>query len=174
MSSTAPIRFVWTDDGVMKPASEFWARRADKEYVVGEEYELERHERRSMKSHNRFFACVHTAWENLPEDKKDQYPSPDHLRRWALIRAGYYNERIIDCADEEAAQRFAAFCKPLDEFAVVIARGNQVKVYTAKSQDHRSMNKEEFKKSADDVIAVLERVIGVEPGQLSEHAGKAA
>src|SRR3546814_9642927 len=59
-----------------------------------------------------------------------RFATPDHLRRWALIRAGYRDERSIVCASKAEAQRLAAFIKPMDDYAVVLVSEAVVKVCT--------------------------------------------
>ena len=163
-----PIEFEW-DGNVMKPRPRFHAL-ANKQYVVGECYVLGINEARSSASHRHYFAELNKAWDNLPEDKVKRYPSPEHLRKWALIRAGYYNERSIVATDSKQASAIAALAEALDEFAVTVVRGNVVKVYTAKSQADDAMSNEEFQKSKSDVLAILSEAIGVTKKELEKES----
>ena len=52
-------------------------------------------EHRSKASHDHFFAIINEAWKNLPEDMGDDFPSPEHLRKWALIKSGFCSETRI-------------------------------------------------------------------------------
>jgi hypothetical protein len=65
-------------------------------------------EHRSKKSHDHFHAHLDEAWKQLPHGISELYPSVDHLRKRALIDAGYYDEEIIDCGTNEAAIRVAS------------------------------------------------------------------
>jgi hypothetical protein len=144
-------------------------RIADKHYVIGENYPLVVHEDRSTNTHNHQFAWLHDAFLNLPEDVSDLYPTADHLRKRALIEAGYYNESIIDCGSKAGALRVAAHLRNKDDFALVIVRGTIVVERTAKSQSRRAMNREEFNDSKQKVLEIVAGMIGVTPESLSSR-----
>lgn len=163
--SAIPIIFTWTDDGVMKPLARF-GRQCDKQFVIGQNYRLIESEERSMASHNHFFAAVNDAWQNLPEEIAEQYPSAEHLRKRALIKAGFRIEKQIAASSHDDALRIAAFIGGIDEFAVVVVRDDVVKHFTAKSQSVRSMGKEEFQKSKQAVLDVLDDLLNLERGSL--------
>ena len=162
-----PQRFDWTDEGVMRPKV---PRLADKHFVVGLEYMLVPHEDRSMRSHRFYFASVNEAWKNLPEDMAERYPTADHLRKWALIKAGYRDERSIVASSKAEALRIAAFIRPMDEYAVVVVREAVVRVYTAKSQSTRAMGKTEFGASKEKVLDILSAMIGTTAATLAANA----
>lgn len=168
----SPIMFEW-DGEAMVPRPGF-QKRCDERFVVGEHYRLEVIEERSAQSHNHYFAVVKEAWDNLPERQAERFPSPDHLRKYALIKAGYYDERSIVCASKAEATRVAAFIRPMDDYAIVDAREAVVLVLTAKSQRQRAMGKEEFQKSKEAVIALLADLIGTTQRALTVAAGSAA
>lgn len=162
-----PIMFTW-DGEAMAPASQFWSRRADKQFVIGERYELiEADKPRSSNSHRHYFAAVKEAWANLPELMAERFPTPDHLRKYALIKAGFHNSNSIVAASAAEALRLAAFIKPMDDFALVTTAGAVVTVYTAKSQSYR-MGKEEFQRSKEAVLGILADMIGVTPKTLAK------
>jgi hypothetical protein len=169
---TPPILFRW-DGEHFTPANAHWILQADRAFVAGQVYPLESPDDRSDASHRHYFASVNEAWMNLPEGLAKRFPSAEHLRKWALIRAGYYDERSIVCASEAEAQRLGAFIKPLDDYAVVIARDSVVIVYTAKSQRARAMDKQEFHRSKDAVLDIIAGLIGTSAGTLA-NAGEAA
>lgn len=148
-------------------------RLADKHYVVGETYTLEVREDRSALSHRHYFAAINEAHQNLPDELADRFPTPEHLRKWALIKAGFRDERSIVCSSGAEARRIAAFVKPMDEYAVVLVRQAVVVQYTAKSQSVRAMAKQEFQRSKDAVLGVLAELIGTTAGTLAQ-AGEAA
>jgi len=117
-------------------------------------------DRRSAVSHSHYFAAVNEAWRNLPEDMADDFPTSEHLRKWALVKSGFRDERSIACSSRAEALRIAAFVRPIDEFAIVVVREAVVTVYTAKSQSLRAMGKAEFQRSKDGVLDVLAKLIG--------------
>lgn len=156
------------DGEVMRPASPLWAKRADAQWVVGERYQVDIRQERSDASHRAYFAAINECWQNLPEDKQAQYPTSEHLRKWALVKAGYRDERSIVCVSPSEARRIAAFIMPIDDYAVVLASDAVVKVYTAKSQSYRAMGKAEFQKSKDAVLDVLAKLLGVSVDDLKK------
>lgn len=162
--------FDW-DGEVMRPVHSTYA---DRHYVVGERYTLVVHEERSTASHRHEFAWLAEAWKNLPEGLKDLYPSPDHLRKRALITAGHYHEEAVDAGSNAAALRVAAYVRKSDEFAHVIVRGPIVLIHTAKSQSRRAMGKDDFQRSKDDVMEIVAALVGITPSELQANTGKAA
>ena len=166
----APISFEW-DGEAMIPLN---PRLADRQYVVHEKYRLIPHEERSANSHRHYFAAVREAFENLPENVAENFASQDHLRKWALIRVGYRDERTIACSSKAEAQRVAAFCKPMDEYAVVVVREATVYQWTAQSQSMRAMGKKKFQDSKTKVLDILAEMIGTDTRTLQQNVGKAA
>jgi len=169
MSETPPIAFKW-DGEAMTPLNQRFARLCDQHFVVGLNYVLSPYEGRSSISHNHFFASVHDAWLNLPEHLSDQFLTADHLRRYALIKAGFFDERSFVCASKAEALRLAAFVKPIDTYALVTVHEAIVRVFTAKSQSHKAMGKAEFQRSKTAVLEVLSQMIGVQAAELKENS----
>lgn len=141
-------------------------RKANEAFGAGEVVTLAPVEDRSAASHRHYFASINEAWQSLPEDMAQQFASADHLRKAALIRAGYRDERSIVCASKAEAARVAAFIKPMDDYAVVSVSGTAVVVLTAKSQSMRAMGKEAFGESKEAVLNVLAEMLGVDVGSL--------
>ena len=168
----ALLPFTWTGEA-MEPLPNF-AKRCDERFVVGERYRLEVVEDRSHRSHSHFFAAVHDAWLNLPEDKLERFPTDEHLRKWALIKAGFRDERTIVVASKAEARRLVAFMRPLDDYAVVVARDAVVVVWTAKSQSYKAMGRKEFQRSKDAVLTVCAELVGVTVADLRKEGGRAA
>jgi len=144
-------------------------RHADRLFTVGQVYTLVEHAERSSASHRHYFALINEAFNSLPEHIADRWSTPDHLRKWCLIRAGYRDERSIVCASKAEALRVKSFIRPIDDFAVVVASEAVVTVYTAKSQSVKAMGRAEFQASKDAVITALADLIGVEPTTLSRQ-----
>ncbi len=162
MTIPVPQWFTW-DGEAMRPLN---PRAADRAYVVGGRYHLEHREERSSASHAHFFAAVAEAHANLRDDMAERLPTPEHLRKFALIRTGYRDERTIVCSSKAEAQRIAAFIRPIDEFAIVMAQEATVTVWTAKSQSVRAMGKQEFAASKDAVLSYVAGLIGTTPEAL--------
>lgn len=164
------FRFMWRD-GMFVPSDNI-AKYCDEQFGEGEIVTFERHEERSIASHNHFMASVQTAWDNLPEND-DRFPTPNALRKWALIKAGYCTEMSVVCDSPEQAQTVASFTGN-SEGSIIVVRGNIVKKYTAKSQSMKAMNKEEFQRSKSDVMDIIAELIAVTRKRLEQNAGRAA
>jgi hypothetical protein len=123
-----------------------------------------------MLSHRHYFSCIAEVWQNLPPAAAERFASPEHLRKWALVKAGFRDERSFVCASKAEALRLAAFLRPVDEFAVVSVNGAAVVMLTAKSQNLRSMDRKTFGASKNAVLEVLADLIGVSPAQLGRAA----
>lgn len=171
--SPAPIQFRWGGEA-MHPASQFMARLADEQYVVGETYRLAPWEDRSAATHAHEFAWLAEAWKNLPENLAELYPSPTHLRKRALIEGGFYDETAVDAGTNAAALRVAAAFRSREEFALVIVRGAFVLVRTAKSQSRRAMDRKTFQASKQAILEIVSGMLGVTPETLTREAGRAA
>lgn len=163
----APIVFQW-DGEAMVPASQFWSRKADQEFVVGEVYKLVEHHDRSASSHRHYFAVIADAWRTLPDMVLEQYPTSEHLRKKALVWKGYRDERTIVAASQAEAERVAAFIKPMDDFAIVTVRDAVVRVWTAKSQSTKAMGAKDFQQSKSDVLDFIDDLLGVERGSTAK------
>lgn len=145
-------------------------KRCDQFFVVGETYRIEFREERSTNSHKHYFAAINEAWKNLKDEDSDRFPTPDHLRRWALVRAGYADERSIVYDTPEDAARSAVLARSLDGFAIIVPRGNVLKIYTAKSQSMRSMDRATFQASKTAVLNIAADLIGTDPATLAANA----
>jgi hypothetical protein len=157
-----PLMLQYNGEGEFRTPTRYWAREADKRFVVGEHYRLAEHNDRSTAAHNHYFAAVNEAWESLPDDLLTEYPSPEHLRKKMLVKAGYADERSIVCASKAEAQRVAAFTKPMDDYAVVVVREAVVRVYTAQSQSYKAMGKQVFSESKEKVLEAISALLGTE------------
>ena len=156
MIATFPC--VWTGDSF-----------ADAAFVVGQVYHMEAVEERSARTHKHYFFCINAAWQSLPDDFAELFPTPETLRKFALIKAGFADSRQIVAASRAEALRLAAFIRPMDEYAVVSASEAVVTVWTAQSQSLRAMGKERFKASKDGVLAAIETMLDLEPGTLGQQ-----
>jgi hypothetical protein len=148
-------------------------KAADKEYVIGREYWLDQVSDRSWVSHRQEFAWIAEAWNNLPEQFAETFPSPEHLRKAALIATGWHRETIFDAGNKAAALRFAAYARNEDEFAHVVIRGPTVIVRRARSQRMHGrdrMDKKEFQESKNCILEWIANLIGVDPKTLEKAA----
>jgi hypothetical protein len=162
--SGAPIPFAW-DGEAMRPLAAFSAAAAER-FVVGAVVVLTQAEPRSSPTHRHYFACVREAWANLPEGLAERFATEEHLRKYALIRAGYRNERSIVCSSPAEACRIAGFVEPIDDYSIITVSDAVVTQFAAKSQSGPAMNKAEFQASKEAVLGILAEIIGVERAAL--------
>lgn len=172
MSEAPQLHCLWNGES-FRPLGRS-AIEADKYFVVGYRYNIEEIKQRSTASHNHEFAWLHTAWQQLPEAISDQFPTSEHLRKSALIDAGFYNETVLDVGTNAAALRVAAQMRNDDDFARVVVRGPIVVRRTAKSQSKRAMGNADFQKSKAAIMEIICALIGVTPESLQQNAGMAA
>lgn len=156
-----PLMLQYNGEGEFRTPSSYWAREADKQFVVGDFYRLAEHHDRSTATHNHYFKAVNDAWESLPDDLLADYPSPEHLRKKMLVKAGYYDERSLVCSSNAEALRVAAFLKPKDDYAVVVVKEAVVLEFTAKSQSYKAMGKQDFADSKEKVLAAIDKLLGL-------------
>lgn len=164
-----PVLFQWTGDA-MTPATSRWAREADRQYVVGMRYRLVEEKERSEISHNHEFAWLKEAWNSLPDELLAQHPSPEHLRKHALIAKGHCTMTQHACPTVAEAERLqAVIAKHVDTYAIVIRRGNVVTVYEAVSQSRRAMGGPQFQASKTDILEWVADLLGVDPATLGRQ-----
>lgn len=127
-------------------------------------------EHRSKSSHDHFFACVNEAWKNLSEDMADDFPSPEHLRKWALIKAGFCSETRIACANNSEAMTLATKAKSLDKYSVVAIDGKAVTIWTADSQRRDAMGRQAFQEAKERALHIISNLLGTDVTILQEAA----
>lgn len=162
------LPFVWDGEALrIRPG---FQSAADEQFCIGEAYTMQPVEDRSAASHRHYFSAINEAWQNVPEHLAGEFPTAEHLRKKALIRAGYRDERTFVCSSRAEAIRLAAFLRPVDDYAIVSVSGSTVVQWTAKSQSMRAMGKADFQKSKDDVLEALADMIGVRSADLHQAA----
>lgn len=168
--TTLPLMFAW-DGEALVPAGQYWARKADEQFVVGQRYRMVEEAERSQASHNHEFAFLAEAWASLPDELLAQYPSAEHLRKKGLIAKGYCTMTQHACATVSEAERLeSAITKHVDTYAVVVRRRNVVTVYEAVSQSKRAMGAAQFQASKTALMEFVGDLLGVDP----ETVGRAA
>lgn len=145
-----------------------------RQFSEGSEYPLTILEARSRASHNFYFASIHEGWQNLPEETAARYPTAEHMRKHLLVLEGFHTEKNYVCQTPGHARRLAVLIRELNEFAVIIIKGNVVRIFEAKSQSAAAMGKEEFEDSKKKVLDRLSTMIGVRRTELEKHARRSA
>jgi hypothetical protein len=138
--------------------------------AVGEVHGWAMAEHRSKASHDHFFACVNEAWKSLPEYLADDFPSPEHLRKWALIKAGFCSETRIVCANNAEALTLATKAKTMDKFSIVAIDGKTVTIWTADSQRKDAMGRQRFQEAKDKALHIISELIGTDAATLRDAA----
>jgi hypothetical protein len=136
--------------------------------VVGSLYMVDAEEPRSEAAHRSFFASINEAWKSLPEDEAKRFPSADHLRRYALIKAGFCRRTDVVCANNTEAMRLAAMVKGLDTYSLTTVSERVVSTWTAESQSHKSMGKKRFTDSQNAVRDFVAGLLDVKASELPE------
>lgn len=177
---TFPVVFkfsdVFTEDGEVIKAMVPLARYGNvcaRQFMENEEYPMVVLEARSRASHSHFFAALHDGWSNLPETEK-RFPTPEHLRKWALCHTGFCVEKNFVCETPSHARRLAAFIRSIDTYGVITLQGNVVRIFEAESQSAAAMGKEKFQASKKAILELIESMVGVDPGTLKKQAGRGA
>jgi hypothetical protein len=132
---------------------------AEQAFVVGAVYRLEHRADRSPASAAHYFAAINDAFDKLPPHVAERFPSPDHLRKYALCQTGHCDQRSIECRSHAEALRVAAFLRPIDEYAVVNVSASTVVMLTARSQSARAMDRQTFGASKDAVLGYIASLV---------------
>jgi len=163
-----PVIFVWTPEGTMVPLPRF-RKLCDELYAVHEEYPLVVLRARNMNQHRAYFAALHDAFDNLDERYDGVFPSPEHLREWALCQTEFCvvtHEAYETSAD---AMRAAKAIRKLAPYAVLSLSGSTLVTKHALSQSVRAMGKEQFEASCKAVLEVVAGMARTTPAQLRKE-----
>src|SRR5580700_9705319 len=111
-----------------------YAKMLDDSLVIGERYLTTFEPLSSAKTRSHYFATIGDIFASWPEAHPRQFVTPDHLRRWALIRCGFRGERQFAAASAAEARRLATFLHQGDEYAEIAVNGNVIVEWKALSQ----------------------------------------
>lgn len=167
-----PVLFTWDGD-VMIPLPRF-KELCNRQFAVHEEYPLQIVEQRSQASHNHYFVALAEAHQNLAEEYADRFPTPEHLRAWALVQTGHCTETDIVCDSPAEARKLASSIRRWNPYSVIRTSGNVVKVFEPKSQSRVEMKKEEFEASKADVLSLVAGMARTTPAELKKNAGRSS
>lgn len=150
-------------------------RRCDELFVVGERYRMEEVNERSQSSHAHEFAWLAEAWRNLPEQYAQEpwAQSPEHLRKYALIRTGFCHTDTFACGSHAEAMRWAPRLRSDDEYCIVSVEGMVVHRFRAMSQSKRAMGAKKFQESKQAILEFVSSLLGVSAANLQQQ-GEAA
>jgi hypothetical protein len=167
MMAIHPVPCQWTGEA-FEPRRGY-VNTCNRQFAVGQVYTVQAEEPRSSKSHRRFFAAIHDAWESLPEPLAALYPSSEHFRKRGLIATGYRTVRQVACASKAEATRLALFAQEMDEYSVATVDGAVCTVARAMSQSVRAMGGQQFRESVEAVENWAASLIGATGDALRAH-----
>lgn len=162
MNAVPPLLFRYEGEGAWSPSNNYVARRADGHYVIGAVYALVEHSERSVKSHAAYFAQIKDYWQTLPESLAAEYPTSEHLRKKALIKSGFATHTDFTFDTPRDAITAAGVMANDDEYSIVEVKDRVVRRWRARSQNYRSMDREEFQKSKQAVLDYIDARLGRE------------
>lgn len=141
-------------------------------FQVGEHYHLEVTRPRRESSHRHYFAALDEAWASLPHefDLEPWAQSREHLRHYALIRCGWFNSIVHQCASNAEAVRWASIMRPRDLFSIVTAVRSTVVEQHAVSQQRSTMGARDFMTSKWQVLDFVADLIGTTRAALETAA----
>ncbi len=170
----AVITFQWSGRA-MVPMRRF-ADHCDATFKAGQFYDLEVRAQRRESSHRHYFAALDEAWPSLPHqyDLEPWAQSREHLRHFALIRTGWFNSIVHQCASNAEAVRWSAIMRPNKPFAIVTAVRSTVVEQHAVTQSRAGMGAKDFMKSKWMVLDFCADLIGTTRDELEAAAKKSA
>ena len=173
--SGTPIPLTYKGEGTFVAPTLYWRAVVDGKFSQGHRYVFMQQQERSWKSHRHYFANINEAWSNMPEKYANRYASPDQLRKEALVACGYYDQREFVCTSNKEALKLAKWLRSDKEmFAIIAVHGDTVVERRPKSQSVKTMGKEEFQQSKDDVMAYCWNLVGVDPQVAAGEVGSNA
>lgn len=159
-----PVIFVWTPEGAMVPLPRF-RKLCDELYAVHAEYALIEHHGRNMRQHRAYFASLNDIFDNLAEQYDGVFPSPEHLREWALCQTEFCTVTHEAYETRKDALQAARALRKLAPYAVISVVGTTLVTKHAMSQSVRAMGKEEFEASCKAVLDVVAGMARMTPAE---------
>ena len=167
----APIPTAWdAERGGFFPLGEAARAACHERFAHRQRCALNVETTRSSRSHRHYFACVYEAWANLPASAMLQFPSSEHLRKYALIRTGFARSVTLPCPDADTARRIMRDANRLNELTIATLEGAVVTLWTPESQSERAMGARRFQQSKDAVLGWLAEACGYHPNDLGKAA----
>ena len=167
-----PMLYKW--DGATFTPLPYFKKQAEQQLQFGRTYRLEAVEIRSGESHRHYFACINTAFDNLPEAHANRWRTPDELRKWCLCQTPFRETKQFQCASNAEALRLVRVLAQLPEFSVCEIHDKTVLRHAPHSQSYRKMSHKTFQESKDAVLDVLAHILGVPAEDLKREGGQAA
>lgn len=175
-----PVMFTWAEVDVCVDGGEVRRARAmiplsrflplcKRQYVDGEEYALAPVENVPSGSRGRLFIEVRETWNSLPEDD-ERFPTQEHLRKRALVAAGWTDHAQYVLETAKDAKQMARALRRADAYAVIRQVGNVVEVWTAKSIAGGQIHADEWRGVKQRALKWLADLTGSTAKALREHS----
>lgn len=139
---------------------------------------------RSLDQLRRFFAVLRAMKMHWPERAEFQPESEEHLRKWALVKAGHRETADIPCewaTDRPSLTKLASLAiesaiQAAGTYAFVRpdSNGGRVRVFKAKSIAFDKLGQAEFNRLNDEVEAVYRAETGLDPDEVLKQQERAA
>ena len=139
---------------------------------------------RSLDQLRRFFAMLRAMKAHWPESAEFQPDDTEHLRKWALIKAGHRETTDVPVSWAEdqpgltklASLAIEAALKAAGAYAFIRPHpeGGLVRVFKAKSIAFHKLSQAEFNKLNDEVEAVYASETGLDPETVLKESESAA
>src|SRR5262245_31093180 len=104
-----PLLYAWPGDPMERLP--YFRRMARAQFKGGAVDRLEQAEQRSADSHRQYVAAINEAWQNMHEDIRHRWTSPEELRKWALSYTGWRDVRTYVARTRAEAMRVAKYLK---------------------------------------------------------------
>lgn len=160
------VPMIYEGNGKFSASSIYHKMRCEKMFGAGQEITFEELGDRNMNRHRMYFARLKELWLTLPESMAEDFPSPEALRKFALVRTGYCTQKKIVCRSNQDAIETAAFIESLGTYVICEVVMRVLTIWVPQSQAVRNMGKSEFDKSVTDVLDYCERLVRSEPGKV--------
>lgn len=139
---------------------------------------------RSLDQLRRFFAVLRAMYSHWPETADFQPESEEHLRKWALIKAGHRETTDVPVSfaeDQPGLTKLAAIAiegalKAAGAYAFIRPHpdGGLVRVFKAKSIAFDKLDQSAFNRLNDDVETVYASETGLDPQEVLKQSERAA
>ncbi len=139
---------------------------------------------RSLDQLRRFFGVLRAMKMHWPETAEFQPEDEEHLRKWALIKAGHRKTTDIPVAwaeDQPSLTKLAAIAiegaiKAAGAYAFIRPHpdGGMVRVFSAKSIAFGALGQADFNRLNDDVEEVYRAETGLDPEEVLKQTERSA
>lgn len=132
---------------------------------------------RSLPQHRRFFGLIAAVYGQWPELHDFQPDSPEHLRAWLLVKAGYRRSTYIDSAglDHSAlVPVLTAGMRAAGTYAWLVEHHGRLAIVAPRTIRFEALGHKAFCSLERAVEDVIYAETGIDPGRALEERGKAA